>query len=331
MCPAIRCWLPLALGVATLAVAGSSYAQTDDACIAASEKALTLRKAGKLLDARKELSTCAASSCPDVVKVSCQQRLGELNQSLPSIVFDVKDASGRDLANVRLAVDGAPYSDKLGGAAISLDPGDHEFRFEVVDQTPVVRHFVLREGEKNRREPIVVGSVAAPATPPPSPRPMVTPPPAPAPPPPTAPPPATTTPPPITAPPPTTPAALAETSSGSSQRTIGIVVGVAGLGGIVLGSAFGAIASSKWSSAQSECPAAGCAQHAQAVSDHDSAASAATVSTIGFVAGGVALAAGAILFFTASSGSAATGGSVGVRLTPSVGPGSGGFLLQGIF
>ncbi len=315
----LRSWLVLALGVATVAVAGSSHAQTDDACIAASEKALTLRKAGKLLDERKELSTCAASSCPDVVKASCQQRLGELNQSLPSIVFDIKDAAGRDLANVRLGVDGAPYTDKLGGAAIALDPGDHEFRFEVVDQTPVVRHFVLREGEKNRREPIVIGSAVAAATPPPSPRPTATPPP------PTTPPPATT------APPATPPTAQPEASGGSSQKTIGIVVGVAGLGGIVLGSAFGAIASSKWSSSHSECPAPGCAQHAQAVADHDSASSAATVSTIGFVAGGVALAAGAILFFTAPSSNTATGSSVGVRVAPSVGPGSGGFLLQGVF
>src|ERR1700689_3271919 len=73
-------------------------AQDMDACINASEKALTLRKAEKLIDARKSLSVCAASACPDAVRTSCQQRLADVIKAIPSIVFVTKDASGHDVA-----------------------------------------------------------------------------------------------------------------------------------------------------------------------------------------------------------------------------------------
>jgi hypothetical protein len=297
----------LALALATCAAASTAYAQSDDACIAASEKALSLRKAGRLLDSRKEAAICAASACPDVVKATCQQRLGEVNQAVPAIVFDIKDAAGRDLADVRLTVDGTPYAEKVVGAAITLDPGDHEFKFEVPGQEPVVRHFVLRETEKNRREAIVVGSVAVRPTP-------------------TG----------ATAPTPDlgtalTPAADTGTSTWSSQRTIGLAVGGAGIAGVILGSVFGAIASSKWHSSQTECPMAGCTDHAQAVTDHDSATSAATVSTVAFVVGGAALATGVVLFFTAPHRTESAPSTVGVRVTPSVGRDTAGLLLQGAF
>jgi len=303
-----RLRLAVALCIATVVLAGAAYAQSDDACIAASEKALTLRSAGRLLDARKELSTCASSSCPDVVKASCQVRLGEVGQALPSIVFDIKDGAGRDLADVRLTVDGTPYVDKLIGA-VTLDPGDHEFKFEVAAQAPVVKHFVLRESVKNRREAIVTGGAPTPAQPP---QPLVT-----------SGPTTTDT---GTNLPPDKPA-----GSWSGQKTIGLVVGGAGVAGVALGGVFGAIASSDWNSSQGECPMAGCfPQHAQAVADHDSAKSAALVSTIGFVAGGVALAAGAVLFLTAPSGSASSS-TVGVAVAPTVGPSSGGILVKGCF
>jgi hypothetical protein len=296
--------LTVAAALATCAAVGTAYAQSDDACIEASEKALALRNAGKLLDSRKELAVCAASACPDVVKTTCRQRLGEVNQAVPTIVFDIKDAAGRDLADVRLTVDGIPHSEKVGGRAITLDPGDHEFKFEVVGQEPVVRHFVLHETEKTRHEPIVIGSVAV------RPSPAAT-----------APKPALATLP---------PAADTGTSAWSSQKTIAVVVGGAGVAGVALGSVFGAIASSKWHSSQTECPMAGCTDHAQAVTDHDSATNAATVSTVAFVAGGAALATGVVLFFTASRNEASPS-TVGVRVVPSVGPRAGGFLLQGVF
>jgi hypothetical protein len=54
------------------------------------------------------------------------------------------------------------------------------------------------------------------------------------------------------------------------------------------------------------------------------------IATVAFVAGGVLLAGGAALFFTARPGSGQSTAR-GMRLVPSVGPGGTGMLLRGAF
>jgi hypothetical protein len=148
----------IVLAILTRALVAHADAQREvEACIGASEEALAQRKAGKLLDARASLSTCAASSCPAVVRASCGQRLAEVNESIPSIAFLPKDREGHDLAAVKLTVDDGAYVGYPSGAALSLDPGVHAFRFEVAGEAPLSTNFVLLEGDQNRRETIVFG------------------------------------------------------------------------------------------------------------------------------------------------------------------------------
>jgi hypothetical protein len=87
--------------------------------------------------------------------------------------------------------------------------------------------------------------------------------------------------------------------SGSAQRTSGLVLGGAGVVGIGLGTFFGLQASSKWSDAKAACTdyPYGCSSNGQDL--RSSARSAATVSTVGFIAGGALLATGLVLYFTA--------------------------------
>jgi hypothetical protein len=114
------------------------------------------------------------------------------------------------------------------------------------------------------------------------------------------------------------------------MKTIGLVVGGVGVAGLALGSIFGAMSMSKWSSAQSDCKSAtDCTNHAQALSDKDAASSNATISTVAFVGGGIALAAGAALFFLAPAGGGSSG--TALRVAPSVGPGSAGAVVKGVF
>jgi hypothetical protein len=83
-------------------------------------------------------------------------------------------------------------------------------------------------------------------------------------------------------------------------RVAGASLAGAGLAGVILGAVFGGLASSAWSRSQSECQSpTNCTNRAQALSDHDDAVTFATVSTIGFIAGGVAIATGATIFFLA--------------------------------
>jgi tetratricopeptide (TPR) repeat protein len=101
------------------------------------------------------------------------------------------------------------------------------------------------------------------------------------------------------------------TSSGSGQRVLGIALGAAGVVGLGVGTFFGLSASSDWDDAKSNCDdfPYGCNQ--SALDARESANSNATLSTIGFIAGGALLATGAVLFFTASSGETKTAIGVG--------------------
>lgn len=292
---------------ALAAVVGSPapvFAQDADACISASEQSLTARKAGKLIDARKALATCAATVCPDPIRSSCQQRMSEVTQALPSIVFDVKDPSGGDLSAASLDIDKLRYADHLDGRAIVLDPGDHEFTFTATGQAPLVRHYVLREGEHDRHEAILIGTPLAAPTAGPA----------------------------LARAPALGPAEVLPENAGRAQRISGLVLGGVGSAGLIVGSIFGLVASSKWNSSQSECPSPGnCTQHAQAVTDHDSATSSATISTVALTAGGAALVAGAIVFFSAPSSGVQTPRAVGLVAAPDLEPGGGGLTLLGQF
>jgi hypothetical protein len=283
-----------AIGASMATVA---HAQDTDACIGANEKAVALRRADKLIEEQAALSTCAASSCPNTVRTSCLQRLGLVGQAIPSIVFVAKDASGHDLAAVKLTIDGAPYADRLDGSAIELDPGEHEFRFEVAGQAPVVVRFVTHQGEQNRRETIVFEVAPVP--------PAVVPPASPA----------------FGAADsnPTTPAAADQTAAdlGGTQRTFGLVVGGVGVAGLVAGAVFGGLSMAAHNGYEKSCgsqvgaPTGFC--KSQGVSGESDAATKGTLSTIFFIGGGVATAAGAVLFLTAPKGSAGTQVGIGIE------------------
>jgi tetratricopeptide (TPR) repeat protein len=90
-------------------------------------------------------------------------------------------------------------------------------------------------------------------------------------------------------------------SSGSAQRTAGIVAGGAGIVGLGLGAFFGLQASGKWSDAKDRCRSGTFECSREALALRTSAQSRANVSTVAFIAGGALLAAGVVLYFTAPS------------------------------
>ncbi len=124
----------------------------------------------------------------------------------------------------------------------------------------------------------------------------------------------------------TAPPVEPEKSDGSSQRTIGIVVGVGGLALVGLGAGFGLSAKSSLddSNADNHCRADNKCD-ATGVAARDDAQSAAVVSTIGFIAGGAALIGGTVLYFTAPKRDAKP---AALRVVPSGGPSSAGLMLH---
>ncbi len=289
----MRCWVSAALLGLAFPSSKASADVTKDRCVDVDTKAQSFRREGKLAQAREELKVCIDPGCPAIVREDCTQRMDELERAMPTIVFDAKGEDGRDLVPVRAAVDGRPLSEELDGRALQVDPGEHSFTFASPGKPPVTRRFVLKEGEKERRERIVLG-VAPPSAP--------------------------------EAPP--TEVQFQPESASKAPRLAGIVLGSAGLVGIGMGAVFGVLTIYNWSNSRNECGSPGnCPEHGKALADHDSAVTAAGISTVAFVAGGALLAGGLALWV---SGDVAAHAPV-LRVSPSVGPGTAGLAAIGEF
>jgi hypothetical protein len=291
--------------ILALASAPAWADMTKDQCLDANGKGQELRREHKLSAAREQLRACANAACPAMLRDDCTKRLDELEKAQPAIVFDAKDASGHDLSAVTVTVDGRPLAERLDGTALQVDPGEHVFVFTAADQPPVTQTFVLKEGDTQRRERVVLGPAPVAAPTPPAPL--------------------------EGAPPPTPPPGGEESARGmGTQKIVGLVAGGAGVVGIAVGSVFGAMMLSEASKQKTDCPSAGCANYSQAASDHSTGATDRTISTIGFIAGGALLVGGGVLFFTARHSSEPPA-AARTLLVPSVGPGGGGMFLRGEF
>ncbi len=263
---AATAFLFLTLGVPG---SGSRTATADEPskleCVQANEMAQSLRQSGKLRDARAQLLVCIATSCPAPVRSDCAERLQEVDKAMPTIVFEVKDKDGIDLSAVAVTSDGAPLVARLDATAVPVDPGEHVFRFSSEGLPPLERKFVVREGEKDRHEQVVLGLMSAPGP----------------------------------APPPTGPPGPGA-STLSTQRITGLAAGGAGVVGLVIGTVLGFVAKSTYDDAVKYCPngpLSSCYQ--QGITEGGTAHDQATASTVAFVAGGVLLAGGAALYLTA--------------------------------
>jgi len=58
---------------------------------------------------------CSNPACPAVVKRDCDQWLTEMDASLPSVVVAARDATGRDLVDVRVTIDGTVLTQSWDG------------------------------------------------------------------------------------------------------------------------------------------------------------------------------------------------------------------------
>ena len=100
---------------------GSSAARatSTEACLAAYERSQELRLDGKFEASREQLSQCVDEGCPGLVRKDCSQWLGELDAAMPTIIFNARDAEGKDLVSARVRVDGNVMLEKLDGRLTS--------------------------------------------------------------------------------------------------------------------------------------------------------------------------------------------------------------------
>jgi hypothetical protein len=141
------------------AAASSSSARAQEAtapgaptrleCVTLHEKSQELRKASKLLDARKALRSCSNDACPTLIRKDCTDWLEEVERAMPSVAFEGV-LSGKDVTNVRVSDGDHVLAESLTGASYELDPGVHKFQATMEGHTPIDATSVIREGEKNR-------------------------------------------------------------------------------------------------------------------------------------------------------------------------------------
>jgi hypothetical protein len=105
----------------------------------------------------------------------------------------------------------------------------------------------------------------------------------------------------------------------------------AGLVGLGIGTGFGLMASSAWNNAIKACggDTTYCADLAAGTSYRNTTETDGLISTVGFVAGGLLVAAGAVVFL--SGGRHEGSPAAGMVVTPTAGPGFAGVSLEGAF
>ncbi len=214
---------------------------------------------------------------PDRAKMA-RARVADLEPKLATLSISV--APGAEVPGLVVKRDGETVGRAGWGTPIPVDPGAHTVEASAPGRRSWQAQAVV-EGPAAKAS-IVVPALAEDAQAP-----------VPAPPPPGSPPPA----PPPGAPPPSSP--------GSTQRVLGVVTASVGLAGIAVGSVFGVLAKGHQSDAGPHCSGTEC--DATGITDLSDARNAATVSTVGFIAGGALLAGGVVLYLVAPHGSPATG------------------------
>jgi hypothetical protein len=120
-------------------------------------------------------------------------------------------------------------------------------------------------------------------------------------------------------------------SSGlGTQRILAIVAGVVGVGGVATGSVFGMMSIGDHSDGLKNCPSGSTCTSAAGIKSMNDGKDAATISTIAFAAGGVALAGAVALWITAPKNEKPAQ-SAWIRGVPMVGPGMTGLGVAGAF
>ena len=153
-CALVLLALPLTTGAARAESASES-------CVADHRAVQTRRQTGALLLAREAALRCADARCPRLVREDCAPWYIELEERLPSLIFEASDVHGHDLRDVRVSANGRVLSDHQSGRAVSVDPGSYRFLFEAQGYRPLERNVVVVEGVHGRTVLAVLEPLAA--------------------------------------------------------------------------------------------------------------------------------------------------------------------------
>jgi len=158
-------WVLAAVVAAIVFAEQTAFADERAECAASAEQAQALRDEGKYRRAREQMLVCARDVCPGPIKSDCGRWLSDLDSVAPSVVFGARVAE-KDVADVRVTMDGVVVAEKLDGKPVLVDSGEHTFKFEHQGQIKEER-VIIRAAEKARTIVVTFGGAAPPPPPPP--------------------------------------------------------------------------------------------------------------------------------------------------------------------
>jgi hypothetical protein len=124
-------------------------APTKEQCVESHRQAQQAQNEEKLVHARELARTCTALSCPGLIVSDCARWLNDIEQRIPSVVFEVR-LDGKPNLSAVVTADGKRVEEWTRGESLRVDPGEHQFRFELGDLPPVVQNLLLAEGMRYR-------------------------------------------------------------------------------------------------------------------------------------------------------------------------------------
>jgi hypothetical protein len=225
-------------------------------CLESFEAAQSLRKEGKLRAASAQLEVCAQVACPEIVAAKCTEWRQQVARAQPSIVVVAKSATGADLLDVQIRIDGEPVASEKMGRPFDVDAGPHDVTVVDTSGKAVSTRIVVVEAEQSRRVELKFPSPPEPKKP---------------------------------------PAKVALVTRSDLERVhpaTWIAFGV-GLAGAVAGTVTGVIALDRASELETLCGSTSCAEEYR--DEYDAGATIAHASTASFVIAGVGLATGFLL------------------------------------
>ncbi len=146
------------------AAAADNEPMAKSSCFDAHEQGQLSRNRGHLRAARASFLQCSNEICPALVRKDCLEWVEQVTIAQPTVTVAATDAQGRDRSDVRFFVDDELIADRITGAPIVLDPGEHRLRFETVRAAAIEQTVLLREGEKGRI--LTIQFATAPSAPP---------------------------------------------------------------------------------------------------------------------------------------------------------------------
>jgi len=132
-------------------------------CTAAYEQGQQLRRQDKLSASRLQLQVCE-QTCPKTLAADCTRWRGEVEALMPAVRLRATDGQGHAI-EARVLLDGEVLLEHVSDAPVTVDAGDHVFRFEAPSGLTAEVRVSLHGGEPARQIEGVLSPAAPPAAP----------------------------------------------------------------------------------------------------------------------------------------------------------------------